>query len=773
MNVKFIDRQNDLNFACRFLSEEKESESIVYETRPASGFSTFLEYICNNQHNGNIGIIASKRESDIYLSLIKSIQQSEQGRIQLRKAAATAGILDGFEVLCRMIPYIGPGITAGRQKLEMAGLENRNLPREIVLAYLKSYSSSKKNLVLAIDDIQSATEDLKELIYMIKEYDLEGIKFLLGHVLRRESSETASEFSDKIYNIGLEIVDREFINPDREFVEKYIAEVAPSLDVSPSEILEKSNGDIYRIKRLVASKGLETEIDLTDLERFTLGLLDSASQPLRVSDLITILMDTDYVYVDCEREVSDAIDRLLRINYINKDAVSHGDTFVSLRATSEASRVTLQADKLVIADVAYAYFQKFYKNSIRHSRAELSGLLYRLSQLVSRDSVGYWSRELINSSLGAGTLDIARSQISNSLDFGSPKSKADLMTDVTFNFLTKQYNNALELLNNKDYSEWSSDSYLAVLKAVCLNRCRNHIESEKLIKQMLKSEVSDNDACILHSFFINNLVHENRIDEAKKVFQKYIDEFQDVRSYPAFLRTASAIYEPETAIDYLDKAKTISFKLGDVFGAAAISANIGVALMEIGQHKSALEILDKAYDDLLVFGPHHLHIVQNNLGICNIVLENFQKAEALFKKSSRVKSLMPRVYSKINTSMSKSIAGNSEEGLSLMVGLEKEVNECLVDRVRQRYFTNLALLSWYCSEDKKELDRKIKMAWEHKDRKYPESTINTLSLLSQKEPTAISSEKKHAMLLEHWQPCYLEYWYFNPLSSLTDTYIDG
>ena len=194
-------------------------------------------------------------------------------------------------------------------------------------------------------------------------------------------------------------------------------------------------------------------------------------------------------------------------------------------------------------------------------------------------------------------------------------------------------------------------------------------------------------------------------------------------------------------------------------------------MMEIGQHKAALTLLNEAYDDLLVFGPHHLHIVQNNLGICNIVLGNFRKAETLLKKSSRVNSIMPNLYSRINNAMCISISGNPKDGLALMTYMKDTVNKCPVDRVRQRYYTNLALLSWRCNENNYEFNEKLKMAWKNKDRKYPEKTINTLSLISQKPSTTISNKKRENIFKEHWQPCYLEYWYFDPLSSLTDSYI--
>ena len=770
MSFKFIDRESDVDSAQKFLSRKGDFQSIVYKARPASGFSTFLEYICRNPRHRDVRIFASKNEGDIYISLIRSIQQSQQGRDQLRKAVLSTGVQNGFEILCTMIPYIGPGITAYQQKIEKAGLENRNLPREIVLSFLKSYASSN-NLILAIDNIQSATEDMKELIYLVKEYELNRVRLLLGHVARKDSEETAGQFSDRVYNLGLKIIDKEFINPNEEFIVKYIKAISPNLELSAAEISEECNGDIYRIKRMVSSKSAEINTVLTGLEKFSLVLLDSVSQPLRVSDLTTILLDTDQVYVNCESEISDAIERLLRINYIKKDNVSHGDTFLSLRANSEAKRALSLADRLVIADIAYSYFRKFYRNSTRHSKAELSGLLYRLSQMVSPESVSYWSRELINSSLGAGTLDIARAQISNSLSIGSPKSKADLITDVTFNFLNKQYNHALELLSNKDYHKWLDDNYLSVLKAVCLNRCRKHLASEKHIKNLLKHGVNNNDACILYSFSINGLVHDNNLIQAKRVFEENLIKFKNVRSYPTFLRTASSIYPPKLAIPYLKEAKDISLKYGDVFGVAAISANIGVSMMEIGQHKAALTLLNEAYDDLLVFGPHHLHIVQNNLGICNIVLGNFRKAEILLKKSSRVNSIMPNLYSRINHAICISISGNPEHGLALMTDMKDEVNECMVDRVRQRYYINFALISWRCNEDNYEFNEKLKMAWKNKDRKYPEKTINTLSLISQKPSMTISNEKRENIFKEHWQPCYLEYWYFNPLSSLTDSYI--
>lgn len=771
MGFKFVDRENDLDFAHKFLSSKGCFQSVVYEARAASGFSSFLEYVCSTPSSTDIRILANKGEDgDIYLSLIRSIQQSKIGQNQLKKAAASAGIRDGVEILCSMIPYIGPVIEASRQKLEIAGLENRNLPREIVLSYLRA-SANDKNLILAIDNVHSATEDLKELVYLIKESGLDKIKLLLGHVSRPGGAETFEKFSDRIYNLGLDIIDKDFLNPDEDFIAKYIREMSPNSGMSSAQILKKCNGDIYRIKRMVLSNGRETEFTLSELEKFTLGILNIASQPLRVSDLLTILLDADQVHVNVESEVHDMIEKLVNIDYIKKESISHGDTFLSLRATSEASRVISPVDTLVIADVTYSYFRKFYKNSARHSKTELSGLLYRLSQVVSPDSVGYWSRELINTALGAGTLDIARAQISNSLCIGSPKSKADLITDVTFNFLTKDYGSALELLNKGEYSKWSNDDYLEVLKAVCLNRCREHLSSARLISQLLARGVTENHACILYSFYINGLIHDNKISEAKRVFEEKLKTFSHTRSYPTLLRTASSIYPPEESIPYLVEAKELSIELGDVFGVAALNVNIAVAMMEVGQYEESLKILNGAYDDLLIFGPHHLHIVQNNLGICNIALGNYKDANSLLKKSSRVSSMMPRLYSEINRAMSISISENATEGLSLMLQMRKEIDECPVDRVRQRYFTNLALLSWCCNESSDELGRKIEMACKHKDRKHPERTMIIINHISQTISCEVSISNRIATLKNSWQPCYLEYWYFDPLSSLTDSYI--
>ena len=167
----------------------------------------------------------------------------------------------------------------------------------------------------------------------------------------------------------------------------------------------------------------------------------------------------------------------------------------------------------------------------------------------------------------------------------------------------------------------------------------------------------------------------------------------------------------------------------------------------------------RAKDYLERFNHSDLHIIYNNLGLYYILHKREKEAEK-YLKIAEMKSgtSMPSIFSRINQAALMLKQGFVKESKEYFDSINISVPDAQIERVKQKYYIN-KLLIYYANDQK--LEKHIENASVHLDRYDPNYTKRILYFYQQR---INKKEDYHSSDFDKlFCPCYLEYWYVNPL----------
>jgi len=122
---------------------------------------------------------------------------------------------------------------------------------------------------------------------------------------------------------------------------------------------------------------------------------------------------------------------------------------------------------------------------------------------------------------------------------------------------------------------------------------------------------------------------------------------------------------------------------------------------------------------------------------------------------------MPQIFIKINLAAVAILKNDYKNGLSILKKMENQICEFIIDRPRQMYFVNMAFFSYACGCNNIEIEKYCEKAIQHPDRLLPALTTNRINIIK----TFIHKKIPYSssMFFNLFVPCYLAYWYQNPL----------
>jgi tetratricopeptide (TPR) repeat protein len=194
-------------------------------------------------------------------------------------------------------------------------------------------------------------------------------------------------------------------------------------------------------------------------------------------------------------------------------------------------------------------------------------------------------------------------------------------------------------------------------------------------------------------------------------------------------------------------------------------------------HCLATDTIEKKLKDKLetlrLFGESHLHIVKNTLGLFYIMRNkdgDLQKAIDVLKEALVLANgSMREVFISTNLALAYALKGevvDFQEAHKLINNVRSIAeNNAEVDRIRQKYFVNCALIEQLCRIKGKQqglysVEEYLVLAEGCEDRRDSGITINAITCIRNLDRDNHNNYNKIRNCIV---PCYLEYWYFDPL----------
>ena len=772
--MEFINRSSELNFVQEIIEQDSSKNSICFSTCNATGFTSFCKkieyaydqkeifpvYIDGGDKSGYTVYSSTfeklwERDKQLFNKYLSQFAITEPGSAARNTAAALAGI-----------PFVGNFFGEPfKQVSDSARFLRQNAHLQESFYKLITSLTRKRKVIFLIDNLQLLDSWSISLLENIEDSGL-NVNYVFGQCVPK-GHETDAGLLIKLSLKGRKIIHKTFDPPDIKFIREIADHVGnPVSNNFAQELIYESEGNLYKILARLKNIRPEDARPASGVQVTILKLLFICAQPIRKSDIMTLVSNLPDHSLENETAISHDIEILRSSGNIFETILPDGDTLLKLKSSSVAEALLHEdslGNQLFLNNHVYEFYQKAWQYSLRHSKSELVLMLYRIAKKVAPQEVKRHALNIIKISFALGTSERAKEFINEAVNVDNPSNETEFYLCVTFNIAYRKYEAALDLITSARFQNFVTSNYYEIAKAICLERSRKY-EQFGLILDKLLPVTTIHEEGILRVHQINALVHNNKLSEAGEVLAYSQENLKKAFAFPYILRTATSIYAPELSEPYLKKAIKRFEANGDDFGFATSLANMGMLQIEKGKNAKAIQTLKESRAVLMIYGIHHLYIIENSLGLAMLHSGAYDIAIPHFKKGLQLANgEMSRLYFNINLSIADCLKGNYSEALNRLLPFEDFVIRYPVDRVRQKYYINITCMAIIANADLSEIERLSSLMVRYPDRKKPQRTAQ-LSLKYQDLLADVHSKK---IDLSYFSPCYLEYWYSNPLADLT------
>lgn len=771
--MKFINRSRELNLVQEIIEHSSSKTSICFSTCNATGFTSFckkIEYAydqkeifpvyINGEDKSGYTVYSStfeklwEKDKQLFNKYLSLFSITEPGSIARNTAAALAGI-----------PFMGNFLGEPfKQVSDSARFLRQNVHLQESFFKLITSLAQKRLVVFLIDNLQLLDSWSISLLENIEDSEL-NVNYVFGQCVSKGHEADASLLV-KLSSRGRRIVHKTFDPPDINFIKEIANHTGnPITNSFAQELIYESEGNLYKILARLKNIKPEDEKPNSSIQISILKLLFICSQPIRKSDILTLVSSSPDHSLVTEHSINQDIEILRSTGNIFETALPDGDTLLKLKSSSVAEAL-LQEDslgnQLFLTNHIYEFYQNAWQYSLRHSKSELVLMLYRIAKKVAPDAVKRHALNIIKISFALGTSERAKEFINEAVNVDNPSNETEFYLCVTYNIAYRKYGVALDLITSPMYQNFTNSNYYEIARAICLERSRKYDEFALVLDKLLPVS-SIHEEGILRVHQINALVHSNKLLEARDLLVYSEDKLKKAFAFPYILRTATSIFEPEQSELYLKKALKKFEANGDDFGFATSLANMGILQIEKGNYSKAIRILKESRAVLMIYGIHHVYIIENSLGLAKLYSGAYDMAIQHFNKGLALSSgEMSQLYFHINLSIADCLKGNFQAAIDRLNPFEDFVANYPVDRVRQKYYLNMTCMAIIAKADHLKVKRWSTLMFKYPDRKKPQRTEQ----LSLKYGDLLNAIDKK-IDLSYFSPCYLEYWYSNPLADLT------
>ena len=662
-----------------------------------------------------------------------------------------------FAGMIRAVPFIGEPVAA---TIDFAVSEKApplyigdyfSLMDEAVLSFLPKLD---KRIIIVVDRAENISETSFDFISGVLQ-KVEDVRFLFAF---RESNASALKLRN--YVGGIKCAQCEV--PFKKTNGRLVSEIAKLFDLSiddeeANSILCECEGSIHSIVFQLKTGDALSKVQLNDFEKRLIAYMSLWRKGLSVDDIALLNKAHHIGFEEAFAMAEETLYQFVQDGIMNTRKTLNDDTYYFLCSYESTIVKDVLSDyglRLICARDLYRYFEKPVIKTATYDEIKS---LFLLSSEYEIEETAALSVALIRSGLASGNCP--------------PKAALDSLpaTDES-NFLK-----AIQLTKNREYSQGllalnevstaARDNNYHKLRAIILNRTRNHEIASRELSLCIESEKAVSCRNILLAFQLVNYIHMERLSEALALFKSEYKKLLGTENAGYFFRNATSLFHDQKTKQELFVLAMESFtKYNDTLGYGTVLSNKATSIIKQGKEHvdSALELLNKARSILDGAGPEHLFPLYNSFGLSYLAAGKLEDALWSFQQSKVFsRDSMPTVLSAINEAITRIRMGQPGEALTLLRGLNELVKTHPVNRVRQLYYPHLAL-AYFSAKQPVPLDL-IDSIRDNPDRYFPERTQSLVEFYSSapKQPTSLYTLDTLAA------PCSIVYWYVNPLKALS------
>lgn len=737
----YLDREEEFKIIEQFI--EDDVKVIFIETVACSGFTSFIDARFTNYKKYHVKYHAERKMSlgeMIFqemtpedLVLMQEIADLKYGEYEKKLLSVMA---EGI------IPHLGGLLSnwnEGKKTRPVYDL-NYNLFYSLIPELFVKISQKSK-IGVFIDGAQYVSEMDYKLIKEIA--DIQNCYVIIGFV----------EPFQEYYKLKFRLENCKKKHTTFDITEDLVilfAENYRKENISKSDaksIIEMCNHNIYKICDYFLDKNDDSDLDTTD--KAVLNICYIMFGGININRLTQIVMsDANNI---CDEELCIAsVAKLKQLGYLNEEYDSIYLNNASKFICSQENNI----HKLYYKKIVYDFF-----SSVETLMIQEIELCYILSkELLYSSQSSEWAKRLTVEKLRLG-LPIDGDLLTELEKQGNSELLIILYT------YQKDYVKALDIIEKLKKERGLSKDFKKIY-GVILNRCRFHLKAQKRLIKSLKKDPQD---FILKAYLVSNYVHQDNLEEAKKVYQKGEDFLKNTKANTEaayFYRNSGAIYWHD--LTPLENAVEIFKNCDDLFGLYSSECNLLTRKMMLNPSNVYLDSFRELESNLSVYGYDNMYILYNNMGLAALYADDCSFATMCFQLADTFSStLMSRLFATINSACMHLKQGKTLEAKRIIDSIESEVNEFGVNRVAQKYYINKAMI--YFANNL--LDEKIlQCCLNNPDRYMPLYTTERVSYYREK---LIQGKQYNANdWINCFCPCYLEYWYINPLKLFSEESIN-
>ena len=740
--MKYADRIDEYNTISKMI--ESGTRAIFVNANEAVGITSFL---CAKFENYRMIYVDCNDAVPVLFSMINQFSSEDRKKLQktLNKKYGHREKL-WLTSIFSVIPYVGSFITdgassliEGRKAFSIGDIDAEKALESTIPEFLEN-SANKIPICIALDNAQAINSKEADEIMYLAENTTAIIIFAITSQ-ENEIYKIRSNFMNKRITCG----EVNFPGPSEKLVMELSQCQGKALSYEEAkDIIALCNGNIYKIRECIETGRYDNKFIYSVIESGIISVCNIFHTSIEKKRLFEILCSYPELIID-STSLQKSISKLVAFGII-EDAEDR----ISLIGANHpiATEVCNNCiENLIYKKIVYEFLSKKIPANLHEIE-----LLYFLSLEYDNQRSREWLEKLI--------LNLMESQLSIDRNLLDKLSSYDVsvLRIIAYTYV-REYSRALEDLDEYKKGHLIS-SDVQRLYAVLLNRCRKHKKAEKCLTQCL----AEGDNNIVASFMISNYIHQERLLDAEHFIRDYIMHAPTDNIGYVYRNSAAVSFRN---FDYFEMALRAFKNAEDDYGYYTTLCNYAIRRSFIVNDSQCEADLLKAKEYLECFNQSDLHIIYNNLGIYYMLHGKEDEAEKYLKVAAmKSGTSMPAIFTKINQAALMLKQGFVKESKEYFDSITISMPDAQVERIWQKYYIN-KLLIYYANAQK--LEKHIKIALVHPDRYDATYTKRIIEIYQQrinKNEAYQSSDFE-----ELFCPCYLEYWYVNPLK-LIDGGID-
>lgn len=752
--MEYANRESEYSAVKDYL--QSQSSPIIIHAYHASGVTSFvknkLEKTYASLYGSNVFYVDASAQKSLGEALLSCLIHSEQfNRLQMMVDTRFGG--HGKSILSAAlegIPYAGPllgRISERRTSVSIYTGAYSSAIEEVLLPFFQDKTNNTHFLII-IDAVEMLLEQSYDLLVSLLQCN--SIQFIL---VKTQDNLQFNKLENFLFDHGINTsISVEFDRPQI----KLIKEIGQLYDVKVSAeeakaILDSTQQNIHAIiKQIRNIKTRCIPTPLSTFEKAIVFVLHIWSEHLEEKILAEIVVSSEAFAPNPNDAVQEALLSLRKrklITYENQSWILTGHHDPQIQEV-----LSSLADTLFYKNIIYNYLSP---ERIGRYHSELRYSLSKDINCTTRTDARLYLRHLI----------IHGKQVPQAL-LADAHLKKGVCGDCILAGITycreRKYQNAFEWIDSIPTNQMTDD--IEAFRATLLNRIRRSEEAENALLQCLGKNIEPSRQNLLRAFLVSTYIHMERLSDAQKVYILGKDLYPDSSLHGYLVRNATSAFVGYQK-DLYEEALRDFKRDGDDFGYYTTLCNQGYALCKNGDPHNGFLLLSQAKDGLEAFPQTNLHIIYNDLGICYLLLGDYQEAyNYLFLARSLAVNSLPRIFATINLACTEAVMNQTGNALILLDSIETDVNEHRLDRVRQQYYINRLLIEYL--HGNRRIQPLIKKALTHPDRYNPDRTqyavrVYERFMVSKKPP------QRHRWK-DLFSPCGLVYWYMDPLKLLPE-----